>query len=44
MEKHLKALLEAFKKAPKKPRKKAAKKRKSHKTGWGGARAKKANR
>jgi hypothetical protein len=44
MQKHLKTLFAAFKKAPEKPKKKAAKKRKSHKTGWGGARAKKANR
>jgi hypothetical protein len=43
MEKPTEGLLMAFKKAPKKA-KKAAKKRKSRTTGWGGPRAKKANR
>jgi len=44
MKKQLTALVVAFKKAPKKAKKAAKKKARSHKTGWGGPRAKKANR
>lgn len=44
MKKQLTAPVVAFKKAPKKAKKAAKKKARSHKTGWGGPRDKKANR